>query len=208
MAKILSGIEKNESVYWVIENKADSTFLGTICLWNMDLDEEMADVGYELLPAFWKQNYMSEALEVVMNYSYHVLRLKKLGAVTSADNIASIRLLERHHFTKNRELNDFDLTESGEKNSTNFLYFKKRERTLTKRSLFHHSLLSSLAFFRASLANRLASRSGSTVFSERVAKRSFRLASRLALASSALSVFSPASSVPSTLEMSTPAIFA
>ncbi|EIA19739.1 GCN5-like N-acetyltransferase [Listeria fleischmannii subsp. coloradonensis] len=125
MDKILSGIEKNESVYWVIENKADSTFLGTICLWNMDLDEEMADVGYELLPAFWKQNYMSEALEVVMNYSYHVLRLKKLGAVTSADNIASIRLLERHHFTKNRELNDFDLTESGEKIPLIFYISKK-----------------------------------------------------------------------------------
>ncbi len=113
--KINTSIAQNKSVYWVIEDKNTHNFLGTICLWNINVDEETADVGYELLPAFWKQKIMTEVLTVVMNYAFNVIRFKQLYAVTNPNNTASIRLLERLHFVQNNELNDFDLSESGEK---------------------------------------------------------------------------------------------
>ncbi|WP_088809218.1 MULTISPECIES: GNAT family N-acetyltransferase [unclassified Listeria] len=127
--KIKTNIAQNKSVYWVIEDKKTHTFLGTICLWNISLEEESADVGYELLPAFWKQKIMTEVLTVVMDYAFNVIRFKQLYAVTNPHNTASIRLLERLDFVRNDDLNDFDLSESGEKIPLVFYIATKKDRS-------------------------------------------------------------------------------
>ena len=53
------------------------------------------DVGFAFLPEFWSQGYAFESAAAVMTYGREVLRLRRIVAITSPDNDASIRLLEK-----------------------------------------------------------------------------------------------------------------
>lgn len=53
------------------------------------------DVGFAFLPAFWSQGYALESAAAVMTYGREVLGLRRIVAITSPDNDASIRLLEK-----------------------------------------------------------------------------------------------------------------
>ena len=53
------------------------------------------DVGFAFLPGYWSQGYAFEAAEAVMSYGREVHGLKRIVAITSLDNAASIRLLEK-----------------------------------------------------------------------------------------------------------------
>jgi RimJ/RimL family protein N-acetyltransferase len=51
------------------------------------------DVGFAFLPAYWSRGYAFEAAVAVMNYGREVLGLRRIVAITSLDNEASMRLL-------------------------------------------------------------------------------------------------------------------
>jgi RimJ/RimL family protein N-acetyltransferase len=53
------------------------------------------DVGFALLPAHWRQGFAAEAASAVIEYGRARLGLKRIVAITSPDNIASIALLEK-----------------------------------------------------------------------------------------------------------------
>lgn len=54
-----------------------------------------ADLGFALLPAFWSQGYAVEAASAVMDYARGTLGLDRVLAITSPDNEASVRVLEK-----------------------------------------------------------------------------------------------------------------
>ena len=53
------------------------------------------DVGFAFLPAYWSQGYAFEAAAAVMNYGRAALGLRRIVAITTLDNAASIKLLEK-----------------------------------------------------------------------------------------------------------------
>jgi RimJ/RimL family protein N-acetyltransferase len=53
------------------------------------------DVGFAFLPDYWLQGLAFEAATAVMNYGRETLGLRRIVAITSLDNTASIRLLEK-----------------------------------------------------------------------------------------------------------------
>jgi ribosomal-protein-alanine N-acetyltransferase len=58
----------------------------------------VAEIGYELKPVFQGMGFMSETIQCVADYGFGTLGLGKLEAYTHAENIRSIRLLEKNHF--------------------------------------------------------------------------------------------------------------
>jgi RimJ/RimL family protein N-acetyltransferase len=52
------------------------------------------DIGFAFLPDYWSAGYALEAANGVMNYG-HSIGLNRIVAITSLDNEASIKLLER-----------------------------------------------------------------------------------------------------------------
>jgi [ribosomal protein S5]-alanine N-acetyltransferase len=56
------------------------------------------DVGYAFLQEFWSRGYASEAVRAVLNDARQRLALRRVAAVVSNDNTASVRLLERMGF--------------------------------------------------------------------------------------------------------------
>jgi RimJ/RimL family protein N-acetyltransferase len=53
------------------------------------------DVGFAFLPSYWSKGYAFESAAAVITYGREVLGLKRIVAITSLDNEASIRLLEK-----------------------------------------------------------------------------------------------------------------
>jgi RimJ/RimL family protein N-acetyltransferase len=56
------------------------------------------DVGFAFLPSYWSQGFAFEAAMAVVNYGREAFGLKRIVAITSLDNAASIKLLERMGF--------------------------------------------------------------------------------------------------------------
>lgn len=72
----------------------DGTPLGMCGLIKRDSLEDV-DIGFALLPAFRGRGYAHEAACAVRDYAFEVLGLERIVAITSPDNDASARLLER-----------------------------------------------------------------------------------------------------------------
>lgn len=53
------------------------------------------DIGFALLPAFWRQGFTAEGAAAVLQYARAEKGFKRVVAITSPDNVASIKLLEK-----------------------------------------------------------------------------------------------------------------
>lgn len=56
------------------------------------------DIGFAFLPAFWNKGFAFEAAAAVLHGAREQLRIQRILAITSLDNDASIKLLQRLGF--------------------------------------------------------------------------------------------------------------
>lgn len=62
------------------------------------------DIGFALLPAYWSHGYAFEAAAAVLAHARDVLGLPRVVAITTPDNAASARLLEKLGFCLERTI--------------------------------------------------------------------------------------------------------
>ena len=79
---------------YLVELKETGESIGICGLLKRDSLPDV-DVGFAFLPSYWSQGYAFESASAVMTYGREVLGLRRIVAITSLDNDASIRLLER-----------------------------------------------------------------------------------------------------------------
>jgi ribosomal-protein-alanine N-acetyltransferase len=96
--RIKSNVRRNESVYWVICFQNASDLVGTIGYWNLNLSVEKAEIGYELLREFRGQGIMNEVLPRIIRFGFEEMKLKWITALTTEQNIRSVKLLEKFGF--------------------------------------------------------------------------------------------------------------
>lgn len=104
--KINRNITNNESMYWAITLKNNNKLIGTICLWNFQLEKYKAEIGYELNPDYWGQGIMKEAIPRIIEYAFTTLKLHSLEGDSHPENTPSAVLLERNGFVKEEEFPD------------------------------------------------------------------------------------------------------
>ncbi|PSL49757.1 ribosomal-protein-alanine N-acetyltransferase [Chitinophaga niastensis] len=102
--KIIDAITRNESLYWVITSKDDNQLMGTICYWNISIEDDLAEIGYELHPDFQGKGVMQEVIAKVISYGVEEMRLKVITAFPFAGNDKSIKLLEKNDFKIDKDL--------------------------------------------------------------------------------------------------------
>jgi RimJ/RimL family protein N-acetyltransferase/protein tyrosine phosphatase (PTP) superfamily phosphohydrolase (DUF442 family) len=79
---------------FLVERSADSQPLGLCGLIKRDTLPDV-DIGFAFLPEHWSQGYAREAAAATLRYARERHRLPRVIAITSLDNVASGRLLER-----------------------------------------------------------------------------------------------------------------
>lgn len=77
-----------------VELKESGILIGMCGLLKRDTLPDV-DIGFAFLPDYWSKGYAFEAAAATMNYGRESLGLRRIVAITSLDNQASIKLLEK-----------------------------------------------------------------------------------------------------------------
>lgn len=96
--KIQDLVSKNEGLYWIIRLKESNDLIGSVCLWNFDIKNEIVEIGYEMLPEFQGKGIMSEALKAVVAYTFEEMKAQIITAFPSSDNSNSVTILKKLNF--------------------------------------------------------------------------------------------------------------
>ena len=88
----------------LVELKESHTPIGMCGLLKRD-ELPDPDIGFAFLPDFWNKGFALEASTAVLNDARERLRLERILAITSLDNDASIKLLERLGFRFEKLMN-------------------------------------------------------------------------------------------------------
>ncbi len=96
--EIHDGFRRQALLKWGIAQSTDDALIGTTTLFNLDLDNHRAEIGYGLDRTHWGKGYMSEALQALLAYAFEGLALHRNEADVDPRNSASIRTVERLGF--------------------------------------------------------------------------------------------------------------
>jgi ribosomal-protein-alanine N-acetyltransferase len=91
----------NNGILWAMEMKENpSKLIGYIGHWRLIKEHFRSEVGYMLMPDYWKRALMKEALLKVIDYGFCEMKLHSIEAHIDPKNTASARLLEATGFIR------------------------------------------------------------------------------------------------------------
>lgn len=91
---------------WGIGLRETGEVLGTCTLFNLDSAHRRGEVGFALRRSAWGQGYATEALSLLLGFSFEVLDLHRLEADADPRNERSLRVLERQGFRREGHLRE------------------------------------------------------------------------------------------------------
>lgn len=101
MDKIFSDQENNNAIFWMLELRNNPKVpIGNIAFWKMDKANFRTEVGYTLLPEYWKKGIMKEALQKTSDFIFNTCGFYSIEANINPDNLASAALLETCGFRR------------------------------------------------------------------------------------------------------------
>ena len=87
-------IDNPHTDYWIVKLKQDHVCIGIVTFIKRNY-LQYHDIGCAFLPQYVNNGYAHEATEVVLHYVIDSHKLKRIAAITTAENITSIKLLEK-----------------------------------------------------------------------------------------------------------------
>ncbi|MNL20180.1 Spermidine N(1)-acetyltransferase [compost metagenome] len=106
--RIDQDIRDGNSIHWGIIDHSTNKIVGT-CGYYRGLDKGEGELGCVLLPQFRGQGFMTNAMQLAIDFGLNNLGLKRIWAITSNENIKAIKLLERLKFIKVVDLEDNEI---------------------------------------------------------------------------------------------------
>ncbi|MDO3627895.1 GNAT family N-acetyltransferase [Mucilaginibacter sp. BT774] len=103
---ILKAQNNKDSIMWVITLKNDPKLIGTVLYWHIVKEQDKAELGYEMLPEYFGQGIMREALTEVIRFGFETMELKNIVAEARVDNLRSINALQKCGFQQTGVAND------------------------------------------------------------------------------------------------------
>lgn len=98
--EIAKGNESETMFKWGLALRDSNTLIGTTTLFNLNLDNGRAEIGYAMARAYWGKGYMNEALKALISHAFEVMELRRLEADVDPRNAASVSTLERLGFQR------------------------------------------------------------------------------------------------------------
>lgn len=89
-----------EGIRWGISMKGHTQLIGTIGYWKLIKKHFRAEVGYDLLPEYWRTGIMHEAFKALIEFAFTEMNLHSIEANVDPRNTASAMLLEKLNFKK------------------------------------------------------------------------------------------------------------
>ena len=95
LEKIMEWQEKDGLSLWALEQKDDTILIGDCGLIPVEGRGPEIELSYDIAYEFWGRGYATEAARACLRYGFEKLKLNRIIALTYADHIASLRVLQK-----------------------------------------------------------------------------------------------------------------
>jgi len=95
--------------WWAIRPHAERDLIGACGLNNWQATHRRAELGFWLLPAFWRMGVMSQVLPVALDHGFSAMNLHRVEAFVETENRASRGLLRKIGFTHEGTMRDCEI---------------------------------------------------------------------------------------------------
>ena len=103
-------LEKSRSgKWWAIRLNEKKEFCGAIGFNDYQKEHRKAELGFWLLPTYWKKGIIRESANVIIQYLFDEMNLHRLEAFVESENENSSKTLLNLGFQKEGEMRDFEL---------------------------------------------------------------------------------------------------
>ena len=96
-------------IWWAICSLNNEEFYGAIGFNNRNLIHHNAEIGYWLLPQFWRKGIVKNVLPIVCNFAFNELQLHRIVAMIESENIASRKTVEQFGFNYEGTMKECEL---------------------------------------------------------------------------------------------------
>lgn len=80
---------------WAITLKDSGEFVGMIDFYSFDRTAGIAEIAYAISDKYWRKGMITEATQMVIDYSFNELQLERISARCFAENIGSERVMQK-----------------------------------------------------------------------------------------------------------------
>lgn len=94
LREIRRGFREGRLFEWGLALKDNDRVAGTLTLWQLDVENRRAEIGFALARNVWGRGLMREGLNLAIGLCFGALGLRRLEADVDPRNTASLRLLE------------------------------------------------------------------------------------------------------------------
>ncbi len=91
-------IRKKTGYAFGIVLKETNRVIGVVDIFNIDWENESAEIGYWLGVRYWNRGLMTEAVRLTLKFAFEELKLHRVSATLLEENVASRRVLEKTGF--------------------------------------------------------------------------------------------------------------
>ncbi len=89
----------NNGVYFTIADKITDKMVGTVGLGGYNKYNSRIEVSYDIDHRHWRRGIASTCVKALIKYTFDVLKINRIEAITSIYNKASVGVLEKCGFT-------------------------------------------------------------------------------------------------------------
>lgn len=87
--------ERNQGIRWGITLKSESRVIGTCGFHGWMKNHYKAEIGYELTPEYWRKGFMTEAIQMILEFGFNNFGLNRIEAFVEPANVNSRKVLEK-----------------------------------------------------------------------------------------------------------------
>ncbi len=102
-------LSSGTGINWKVVSKATGEPVGVVSIYYFKPEHKKAELGYWLLPKFWRQGIAKEVLPVIIDHWFNVKGLHRLEAFVEEGNDASIALMNALGFVHEGTMRDCEI---------------------------------------------------------------------------------------------------
>ncbi|WP_263272278.1 GNAT family N-acetyltransferase [Pseudomonas phytophila] len=102
-------VAEQTGAWWAIAEFKNDSIIGACGFNDWSHEHRRTELGYWLMPAYWRQGLLTEALPSVFRYAFNALGVHRIHADVEPANAASCALLRKLGFHLDGTLRDVEL---------------------------------------------------------------------------------------------------
>lgn len=110
--KYFDDLEKTGTgIWWAICSPDNKLFYGAVGLNNISHIHKRAEIGFWLLPDFWRKGFVTEGVQMICNYAFNVLEIHRIEAQVETENENCKKTMNKLDFIHEGTLRDYEIKE-------------------------------------------------------------------------------------------------